>query len=232
MDELKRILNIQFRDERLLQSAFVHRSFMNEHPERLGGLTSNERLEFLGDAILNFLTATWLYERFPAGSEGELTEMRTSLVKTTTLARFARELKLGSYVRMIRGPDSEAARNRPSLLADLFESLLGAIYLDQGIEAARDFVHPFLEREIELVLSGLADDDYRTQLQKLMQARFGITPSYNTVSVTGPAHRSEFTVEVLQGSERVGIGVGPSKQAAAQHAACAALERLKVSDQD
>lgn len=223
MEELKLALGLNFVNERLLQTAFVHRSFLNEHPDRLNGLGSNERLEFLGDAVLSFLVTDWLYARFPEHSEGDLTEMRQELVKASTLARFAQKLNLGRYVRIIRGQDSPEARNRPALLADLFEALLGAIYLDQGVEAARTFVIPFLEREIEAIRAGRSDD-FRTRLQQKIQARYGITPTYRTVAVQGPPHNSEFTVEVLLGDQRIGIGQGRSKQAAAQAAARAALE--------
>ncbi len=224
MHELYANLGITFCDERLLQRVFVHRSLLNEHPDRVAGLGSNERLEFLGDAILNYLTADWLYQRFPDHREGQLTELRKALVNTHTLAGFSRDLKLGKYVRLVRGQDNHESRNRPALLADLFEALLGAIYLDQGIEVARDFVRPFLEREIAAILAGHKDSDYRTRLQQLMQAEHGITPAYQTISVEGPAHRSEFTVAVLLGERQLGVGRGLSKQAAAQEAARVALE--------
>jgi ribonuclease-3 len=224
MHDLYAKLGIAFHDERLLQSVFVHRSLLNEHPDRVAGLGSNERLEFLGDAILNFLTADWLYQRFPDHREGQLTELRKALVNTHTLAGFSRELKLGDYVRLVRGQDNRESRNRPALLADLFEALLGAIYLDQGIDVARHFVRPYLEREIDSILAGRKDHDYRTRLQQQMQAEHGITPVYRTLSVEGPAHRSEFTVAVLLGDQQLGIGRGLSKQAAAQEAARVALE--------
>lgn len=225
-EELMKDLGVTFADPRLLESALIHRSFAHERPDQVVGLTSNERLEFLGDAVLNFLTASWLYERFPARGEGELTSLRAALVKTTTLARFARELRLGNYIRISRGEDTSAARNRNPLLADVFEAVLGAVYLDRGIEAARAFVLPFLEREIELILSGQAEIDYRTRLQERVQAEYGITPVYRTVRVTGPDHRREFTVEVLVGEEPFGLGSGSSKQMAAQNAARVALESL------
>lgn len=224
MHDLRAALGITFNDEQLLQSAFVHRSLLNEHPERVAGLNSNERLEFLGDAILNFLTADWLYQRFPDHREGQLTELRKALVNTHTLARFSRELNLGRYVRLVRGQDNIESRNRPALLADLFEALLGAIYLDQGIDVARSFVRPFLEHEIAAILAGHGDHDYRTRLQQQMQAEYGITPSYHTIAVEGPAHRSQFTVAVLLGDRQLGVGRGLSKQAAAQEAARVALE--------
>jgi ribonuclease-3 len=227
---LEELIGVAFHDERLLQSAFVHRSFMHEHPERVPGLTANERLEFLGDAVLNFIAASWLYARYPAASEGELTTLRAALVKTATLAGFARSLDLGAHVRISRGEDTPAARNRPPLLADLFEALLGAIYLDQGLEAARAFVTPFLERQIEAIASGTAELDYRTRLQERAQARFGRTPLYRTTGVSGPDHQREFTMEVAVGDRVLGTGSGPSKQTAAQAAARAALALLSEED--
>jgi ribonuclease-3 len=216
-------LGITFRDPALLQHALLHRSFLNEHPERHPGQTSNERLEFLGDAVLNMLTAAWLYQRFPDHSEGNLTALRAALVKTATLARFARELRLGRYMQMSRGETSSGARERPGLLADAFEAVLGALYLDQGIEAARTFVEPFLQREVEQILQQQTDIDSRTRLQELIQARQGITPTYRTIRVAGPDHCREFTVAVLVNEEQIGVGRGSSKQNAAQAAARQAL---------
>ncbi len=223
---LEELIGVPFHDVTLLQSAFVHRSFLHEHPERIPGLTSNERLEFLGDAVLSFITAAWLYERFPSYTEGELTALRAALVKTSTLAAFARSLDLGQYIRMSRGEDTPVARNRAALLADVFEAVLGAIYLDQGLDAARAFVMPFLERQLDVALSG-RDADYRTRLQEMTQARFNQTPAYRTVGVSGPDHQREFRLEVLLGDQVLGAGCGSSKQAAAQAAAKSALERLE-----
>jgi ribonuclease-3 len=224
---LEELVGVTFRDLRLLQSAFVHRSFMHEHPERVQGLSSNERLEFLGDAVLNFITASWLFERYPELSEGELTGMRAALVKTSTLAGFARTLNLGAHIRISRGEDTPAARNRQPLLADVFEAVVGAIYMDQGLDATRAFLMPFFKRQIEAIEEGTAEIDYRTRLQEVAQARFNQTPAYNTVSMSGPDHQREFTLEVLVGSRQLGVGTGASKQAAAQAAARDALELLQ-----
>jgi ribonuclease-3 len=201
---------------------------LNERPERQAGLFSNERLEFLGDAVLNLLTASWLYHTFPERSEGEMTALRAALVKTATLARFANELRLGQYVRISRGEDASAARERPALLADLFEALLGAIYLDQGVDVAAQFVRPFLQRETERIQTGQVDIDYRTRLQELMQARHGITPRYQIVDVSGPDHCRQFTIEVLVEDRQMGRGSGSSKQSASQEAARAALQALDM----
>jgi ribonuclease-3 len=224
---LEELIGVAFADERLLQSAFVHRSFMHERPELVAGLTSNERLEFLGDAVLNFIAASWLYDRYATLSEGELTALRAALVKTSALAGFARSLDLGSHVRISRGEDTPAARGRSPLLADLFEAVLGAIYLDQGLEAARAFLLPFFERQLAAIEAGTAEIDYRTRLQEEAQARFNLTPAYRTLEMSGPDHQREFTMEVLIGPRPMGVGNGPSKQAAAQAAARAALERLQ-----
>ena len=223
---LEELIGITFREVRLLESALIHRSFFHEHPERVPGLSSNERLEFLGDAVLNLVTASWLYTRYPTRTEGELTALRAALVRTSTLADFARQLKLGAYVRISRGEDTPAARDRAPLLADLFEAIVGAIFLDQGLEAVQTFVIPFLEGRIEAVISGTASVDYRTRLQEHVQARFGLTPHYRTVGVSGPDHQREFTLEVCMGEQRLGVGCGPNKQTAAQAAARVALDHL------
>ena len=222
LEELTKALGYTFRDERLLKSALLHRSFVNERPAETEGLSSNERLEFLGDSVLNFLSASLLYERFPERSEGELTSMRTALVRTATLASFARQLALGDHVHISMGDEGAQARQRPALLADLFEAVLGAIYLDGGIEAARTFAVPFLAQA--LAQGGPAD--HKTQLQERAQASHGITPRYRVVAASGPDHRREFTVEALLSERVIGSGRGPSKQAAEQDAARHALELL------
>jgi ribonuclease-3 len=180
--------------------------------------------------VLNFVTASWLYSRFPDHSEGELTHLRAALVKTNTLAGFSRELDLSRSIKISRGEDTPIARNRPALLADVFEAVLGAIFLDQGLEAARAFVTPFLERHMEAVLNGTAEIDYRTRLQEQAQSRFNRTPSYRMASVSGPDHQREFTMEVLIDGVSYGVGVGPSKQAAAQAAAKEALAHIALLD--
>lgn len=220
--ELQRALGYTFRDERLLKSALLHRSFVNERPAETGGLPSNERLEFLGDAVLNFLSASLLYQGFPERSEGELTSLRAALVRTTTLASFARSLSLGDHARISMGDESAQARQRPALLADLFEAVVGAIYLDGGIEAARAFAVPFLAQALA---QGLPID-HKTLLQERVQASHGITPRYRIAATSGPDHRREFTVEALFGERVVSTGRGSSKQAAEQDAARRALEGL------
>lgn len=226
LDTLMQRLGVTFANPRLLQSALVHSSFLHEHPDQTLDLTNNERLEFLGDAILNFTAATRVFERFPDRGEGELTTLRSALVKTTTLAGFARELGLGAYIRLSKGEESSGARQRDALLADTFEAVIAAIYLDGSFETVQRFVGPLLDREIEAIAARGLVLDYKSRLQERVQAARSITPRYRTVSVTGPDHRREFTIEVLAGDEPLGLGMGPSKQAAAQAAAQAALEQL------
>ena len=226
LDTLQTRLGLRFADERLLRSALVHRSFLHEHPDQGVGLTDGERLEFLGDAILNYLAGTLLYDRFPNSGEGELTSIRAALVRTATLASFARELGLGAYIRLSKGEEINGARERDALLADTFEALIAAIYLDQGLETAKLFVNELFEQQIEgIETHGLALD-YKTRLQQRIQAERNITPRYQVVAEQGQDPRREYTIEVLAGGVRLGTGQGPSKQAAAQAAAQAALESL------
>lgn len=223
---LQQHLGLFFKNPQLLQSALVHRSFWHEHPEQVVGLTDSERLEFLGDAILNYLTATLLFERYPQRGEGGLTELRAALVKTTTLASFARDINLGAYVRLSKGEEQSGARAREALLADTFEALIAAIYLDQGVEAAQRFIEPFFDAQLaQIEQHGLALD-FKTQLQQRIQAARNITPRYHVIAETGQDPRREYTIAVLADDEQLGVGVGPSKQAAAQAAARLALEQL------
>ncbi|NJN66211.1 MAG: ribonuclease III [Chloroflexaceae bacterium] len=226
-NQFSAITGIAFHNERLLHAALMHRSFKQAHPERAEGVPSNERLEFLGDAVLTFLTTAWIYGQFPDFSAGAMNSLRVSLVRTTTLARFARELRLGECIRLSRAEESREARNRDALLADVFEAVLGAIYLDQGIDAARSFVLPLLEAEARRVFAGQAEADYRTRLQHQLQSRYGVVPVYRTVEESGPPHRRLFTVEVLRGEQSLGMGTGASKQAAAQEAARLALDQAE-----
>jgi ribonuclease III len=226
LDTLQTRLGLRFADAKLLRSALVHRSFLHEHPEEGVGLTDGERLEFLGDAILNYLAGTLLYDRFPSRGEGELTGLRSALVRTATLAGFARDLGLGAYIRLSKGEEINGARERDALLADTFESLIAAIYLDQGLETARVFVNLLFEQQIEAIEAHGLALDYKSRLQQRIQAERNVTPRYHVVAEHGQDPRREYTIEVLAGDVRLGAGQGPSKQAAAQAAAQAALEQL------
>jgi ribonuclease-3 len=226
LDTLQIRLGLRFADPKLLQSALVHRSFLHEHPDQGVGLTDAERLEFLGDAILNYLAGALLYDRFPSRGEGELTGLRSALVRTATLAGFARELELGAYIWLSKGEELNGARERDALLADTFEALIAAIYIDQGLETAKIFANLLFDQQIEAIEAHGLALDYKSQLQQRIQAERNVTPRYNVIAEHGQDPRREYTIEVLAGNVRLGAGQGPSKQAAAQAAAQAALELL------
>lgn len=224
LDALEHALGVHFRDRSLLFQALVHRSYLNENPE--SRLDSNERLEFLGDAVLDALAAEYVFRRYPEKGEGEMTLLRSALVRTDTLARFARELGLGPFLVLGRGEEMDGGRERPSILAGAFEALIGAIYLDAGLEAARWFVGRFLEAEAER-WQGRQPLDFKSALQIEAQGRYNRTPEYRTVASWGPDHARTFRVEVRVGDRVLGVGEGPSKHAAQQEAARLALEALR-----
>jgi len=221
-------LEVRFTDQSLLQRALTHRSYLNEHPEHT--LEDNERLEFLGDAVLDFIAGAWLYHRFPEMDEGQLTRLRAGLVRTETLAHFAQTLHLGDALLLGRGEDESGGRRRISNLCGSFEALAGALYLDQGMEAAQAFAEPLLEPALQDILRRAADKDAKSLLQEWSQARLGQTPIYRTVASEGPDHAKEFTVAVIIGQTECGRGAGHSKQAAAQLAAQQALNAIEAGE--
>ncbi|MDM8527005.1 ribonuclease III [Anaerolineales bacterium HSG24] len=222
--EAETALNLSFSDKELLQRALTHRSFINETPDY--PLEDNERLEFLGDAVLDFVTAEYLYHRYPELPEGRLTNLRSALVRTERLAQFASDMGLGSYLLLGRGEAESGGRNRMALLCDAYEALIGAMYLDNGIEATSQFIHVTIEPALEEIIATNADKDAKSMLQELSQSHCHLTPTYRTVQETGPDHAKEFTVEALVGEKAYGQGLGLSKQTAAQAAAEKALENL------
>ncbi len=202
-----------------MKLALTHRSYIYETPG--AGQSSNERLEFLGDSILALISADYLYRTFPHLSEGELTDVRAVLVRTETLARFARDLNLGKFLLMGKGEQNSGGGQR--VLACAFEAVLGAIYLDQDVEAARLFLLPRLDPIAHTIVEKRLFKDNKSLFQEYAQAHEGITPSYRVVSQEGPSHNREFTVEVLLGDQVAGRGQGRNKQAAEQEAARGAL---------
>jgi ribonuclease-3 len=222
-DEFARQAGLVFRDAGLLRRALIHRSYINEHPDVL---EDNERLEFLGDAALDLLSAAWLYRRFPEMDEGELTRLRSVLVRTEQLAEFARELRLGEAILLGRGEDGMGGRERLALLCDAFEAMIGALYLDAGVEGVIGFMEPRFERSVRAALEDETILDPRSRLQMWAQSELSETPRYATVDSYGPDHAREFVVEVSLGDRAAGRGRGRSKQEAAQEAAADALTRL------
>ncbi len=222
-EEFARLAGLTFRDSSLLRRALTHRSHVNENPE---ALEDNERLEFLGDAALDFTTGAWLYNRFPEMDEGQLTRLRSALVRTDQLADFAVRLGLGEALLLGRGEEITGGRDRPAILCAAFEALIGAMYLDSGIEAVAKFIEPLLTEAVEQILEDESMLDPRSRLQIWSQAELGEMPHYQTIGSSGPDHERHFEVEVIVGSEIRGSGRGRSKQDAAQRAAEDALLRI------
>jgi ribonuclease-3 len=222
-DVFARNAGLHFDDIGLLQRALTHRSYVNEHPEIL---EDNERLEFLGDAVLDFLTGAWLYNRFPEMDEGQLTRLRSALVRTEQLAAFAKDIRMGEAMLLGRGEEATGGRARNALLCGAFEALVGALYLDSGLERVTAFIEPRLEVAAEAVLEDESLFDARSLLQIWAQANVGETPRYRTVSSHGPDHAREFVVEVSLHHKSLGEGRGRSKQEAAQRAASEALSNI------
>jgi ribonuclease-3 len=222
-------VDLPFEDASLLRRALTHRSFVNEHAE---ALEDNERLEYLGDAAIDFLTAAWLYNHFPEMDEGQLTRMRSALVRTEQLAEFARELHLGEALRLGRGEEASGGRDRPALLCAAFEAVVGALYLDGGYPVLVEFLEPRLEQAAKMILDDQTLIDARSTLQIWAQAELGETPRYATVDAFGPDHAREFVVDVNVAGKLHGRGHGHSKQEAAQNAAADALANAGLSGHD
>lgn len=218
-------LNLIFGDKTLLLRALTHRSYLNENPDY--PLEDNQRLEFLGDAVMDYVIAEHLYHRFPEMREGQLTSIRAALVCTETLARLALQLGLDQLVRLGRGEEESGGRTRPAILCDCFEALVGALCLDKGLEAARAFIVRVIEPALTEILAHQSDKDAKSRLQELSQGYKQITPTYRTLDERGPDHAKQFTVAAVIGGKVYGTGTGRSKQAAAQAAAQAALARLE-----
>lgn len=224
LNRLEQQLGLRFHDPNLLQEAMTHRSYINEHDDP--DIRDSERLEYLGDAVLGFLTADLLFRRFPDAPEGVLTPLRSALVRERSLAALANLCNLGDALRLGRGEEANGGRTKASTLCDAFEALVGALYIDQGLDRARDFVMPLLERQLTTVLAEQLDKDARSLLQEWSQSTYNQTPQYRTISETGPDHEKTFTVEVYVGEQLLGTGQGRGKQAAAMAAARNALANV------
>jgi ribonuclease-3 len=217
-------LGLPIKNLLLLRRALTHHSYVNEHSE---ALEDNERLEFLGDAILDFVTGAWLYHQFPEMAEGELTRMRSALVCTEQLAEFARMLSLGSAMRLGHGEDQAGGRQKDILLCATFEALIGAVYLQNDIATIQQFVHPMLQQASEQIILSWDSRDPKSRLQEWSQGqRLGI-PKYVTVSISGPEHQRTFEIEVQINGKVYGRGSGQNKQVAERAAAQVALDVIE-----
>ena len=221
--DLQKTIGVTFKDEALLKMAFVHRSYLNE----VRGVTqSNERLEFLGDAVLELLTSDYLYQTYPDYPEGILTNIRSALVKTESLAAVAKKLDLGALLFLSRGEEATGGRDNVGLLADTLEAVIGALYLDQGFEAVEEFLNQSLFPKFATIKRHRLYKDAKSQLQEIVQGLGLATPEYQIVKEEGPDHDKQFTVSVLIGGQPSGRGSGHSKQVAQQAAARQALEKF------
>ena len=225
LDELQSALSITFKNPALLRESLVHRSYLSENPDAM--LTSNERLEFLGDAVLGLVVAEEIYRRFPEFSEGELTKLRSALVRGETLGRVALSLNLGEYLYLGHGEEESGGRRRPRNLSCALEAVIGAIAADQGLDAARGFILRILSSHVERAIEGKLAFDYKSRLQQVVQSETKITPVYRTIEQVGPDHAKVFTVEVLAGDSVLGRGSGRSKRTAEMEAARAALQSFR-----
>jgi ribonuclease-3 len=228
LKEFSQNMGVTFKDPSLLMRALTHRSYFNEHPELI---EDNERLEFLGDAILDFLVASWLYHRYPEMAEGHLTRLRSALVGNEQLAEFARQLGVGKVMFLGKGEDEGGGRNRSALLGSAFEAIVGALYLDQGIESVQKIVLPMANEAVNHILSVGKEIDPKSQLQEWSQANGLGAPIYRTVDSYGPDHAKVFIVDVVINHQSFARGEGPSKQIAAKVAASKALEKIHESGQ-
>jgi ribonuclease-3 len=226
-DALERAMQYRFRDRGLLEQALTHTSRANE--DISGGAADNESLEFLGDALLGFIVADLLFREFPEYDEGEKSKSKAALVSTATLARQAERLQLGSHLLLGRGEEKTGGRRKQALLADGYEALIAAIYLDGGIDQARAVINrEFAPLVAEVRDRGAAGHDYKSALQELLQGRELPLPDYRLVGTIGPDHQKQFQVEVVVNGESLGQATGPSKKEAEQEAARAALDKFRA----
>ncbi len=222
LTKFTKTLALDWRDQSLLLEAFTHRSYLNEH--KSSKLKHNERLEFLGDAVLELVITDYLYKKYPDKPEGELTALRAALVNANTLAEVAASLGMNDYLLLSRGEAKDTGRARQYILANTYEALLGAMYLDQGYEAAAEFVARTLFSKTEAIVAGNLWQDAKSLFQERAQEAVGVTPAYKLIRELGPDHNKRFTVGLYLGKEEVALGEGHSKQEAEQKAAQKGLE--------
>lgn len=224
LEKLEKQINFKFKDRKLLKTAFIHKSFLNECKN--SNLDHNERLEFLGDAVLELITTEHLYSHYDK-PEGVLTNWRSALVKGENLAEMARKLKLGEYLLLSRGEELGGGRNKNYLLANVFEALVGAIYLDQGYEPSKKFIHRFVIHYLEEIIDKGLHIDPKSLFQEISQEKTSFTPEYRVLEESGPDHQKIFTMGVFLNDELIGEGQGNNKQDGEQTAAQDALKNKK-----
>lgn len=224
LSTLQQTIGVYFKNVPLLEQAIVHSSYLNENPGL--ALNSNERLEFLGDAVLGLVVAEKLYRDYPDFDEGEMTQIRAALVRKETLARVATDIRLGDYLFLGKGEESGGGRNKPANLAAALEAVIAAVFLDRGLPAATDCILRLFDAELKKTVEPGVTTDYKSELQHLTQSREQGQPDYRLIEATGPEHSKTFTVEVRLGTVVLGRGSGKSKKAAENEAARSALDRI------
>jgi ribonuclease-3 len=221
---LQETLGISFHDLSLLEQAVVHSSYLNENPNY--SPFSNERLEFLGDAILDFVIAEKLYQAFPGLTEGEMTKLRSVLVRQDTLARVARTIRLGHYLYLGKGEERSGGRHKSANQAGALEAVIAAVFLDRDLTITRELILRLFADELQRAIGRGTEVDYKSQLQELIQLKYRLIPNYRLIEASGPDHDRRFTVEVVLGDTVLGRGSGKSKKIAETEAARSALEQL------
>jgi ribonuclease-3 len=226
--KLQEILKTELKNEELFKTAFTHRSFLNEHTDYPN--PSNERLEFLGDAVLQLLSSHFLYQKFPHSPEGDLTNFRSAVVCTASIGAEARRLGYGELLLLSNGEEATGGRNREYILANTFEAVLGALYIEKGLEFCKEFVAKELFYKVSDLVAHEEYKDSKSRFQEVAQERYGVTPIYQVLDSWGPDHEKTFKVGVFLSDKQWGLGEGRSKQKAEQKAALNALEKLEKKD--
>lgn len=227
-DAFENLIGVKFKNRDLLAQAFIHRSYLNENPRT--GLSHNERLEFLGDAVLELAVTDFLYKAYPQSPEGELTSYRAALVNANTMADFANEIGMNEYLFLSKGEAKDTGKARLYILANAIEALIGAMYLDQGYKIAEKFIDRYLNHKASDVVKKKLWRDSKSLVQEKAQEYVGVTPSYKVIKETGPDHDKHFTIGIFFGADKIAEGKGHSKQEAEQEAARIALEAKKWLD--
>ncbi len=220
--EFEEKTHISFKNKKLLEQAFIHRSYINENSGLK--LSHNERLEFLGDAVLELVVTDYLYNRYPDNNEGDLTAFRSSLVNTITIGNVAKELNMGKYLLLSKGEAKDIGKGRDYILANTYEAFIGAVYLDQGYNTAHDFIAETLFGKLDVIISQKLWRDSKSLVQEKSQKYLNVTPSYEVVHESGPDHNKNFTIGIYFGEDKITEGSGHNKQEAEQAAAHSALK--------
>lgn len=224
-EQLEKAIRIEFHDQTLLENVFIHRSFLNEH--KSFPLPSNEKLEFLGDSVLSLITSIYLYRNYPALNEGIYTDIKASIVRTESLAEAAIKIGLGNFIYLSKGEEQNQGKTNKNIMADCFESLVAAIFIDKDFEAAYSFVVEFLFKDkLDYIIKNMLYLSPKSRLQEMIQAKYRVLPTYIIQKEEGPEHRKEFTIAVYYEKNMLGIGIGLSKKEAEENAAKNALEKI------